>query len=261
MNAYFDITSFHSGTDKLKTEVNFEIPISEVTFDTTGSQLTGEVELRVKVWDMAMNEITEADELLRISVPNSEDAKVPAYLPGQIILTLAPGYYRFGLETIDKNSGSRGVFRTNRRLTCSSDLCLSDIQFARMISDGDENSRYRKGNLIVVPYPLHLYKKSFPIAFYFEIYGIDLDKEDFGFYSVEYTVIPTEKKRWGPIFVDQKTGISANFNASGFGSQQPMRLEINTDNLWSGRFVLRVKITDRRTRKSTEQTASFAILD
>jgi hypothetical protein len=261
MNAYFDITSFHTGTELLRTEVNFEIPVSEITFDISGTRLEGEVELRVKVWDLDMREITEADELLRISVPNTEDAKVPAYLPGQILLTLKPGYYRFGLETIDKNSGSRGVFRTNKRLTCGHDLALSDIQFARGIYEGDENSRYRKGNLIVVPYPLHLYRKSFPIAFYFEIYGIDVDKEDFGFYEVEYSVTPTGKKRWGPIFVDEETGISTSFKANGFGTQQPMRLEINTDNLWSGRFVLTVKVTDRRTRKSTEQTASFAIID
>ncbi len=261
MNAYFDITAFHTGTELLRTEVNFEIPVSEITFDTTGSMLEGEVELRVKVWDLEMKEIAEADELLRISVPNTEDAKVPAYLPGQILLTLEPGYYRFGLETIDKNSGSRGVFRTNKRLTCDTELSLSDIQFARNIFEGDQNSRYRKGNLIVVPYPLHLYRKSFPIAFYFEIYGLDLDKEDLGLYSVEYTVTPTEKKRWGLVYVDEETGISMDFNASGFGSQQPIRLEINTDNLWSGRFVLTVKVTDRRTRKSTEQTASFAILD
>ena len=219
------------------------------------------MELRVKVWGLDMKEIDEAAELLRVSVPNTDDARVPAYLPGQIIMTLDPGYYRFGLETIDRKSGSRGVFRTNKRLTCGHGLAISDIQFARRISDGDENSRYRKGNLIVIPYPLHLYRKSFPIAFYFEIYGLDVDKEDFGFYEVEYTVTPTEKKRWGLVYVDQKTGISADFKASGFGSQQPMRLEINTDNLWSGRFVLKVKVTDRRTRKSTEQTASFAILD
>ncbi len=261
MNAYFDITSFHSGTELLRTEVNFEIPVSEITFDTTGTRLEGEVELRVKVWDIDMKEITEADEILRISVPNTKDARVPAYLPGQVLLTLEPGYYRFGLETIDRNSGSRGVFRTNRRLACGPGLSISDIQFARRIFEGDQNSRYRKGGLIVIPYPLHLYRKSFPISFYFEIYGLDIDKEDFGFYSVEYTVTPTEKKRWGPVFVDQDTGISTIFNASGFGSTQPHRLVINTDNLWSGRFVLRVKVTDRRTRKSTEQTASFAILD
>ncbi len=239
MHAYFDITSFHSGTEKLRTEVNFEIPVSEITFDTTGTRLEGEVEIRVKVWDLEMNEITEAEELLRISVPNTEDAKVPAYLPGQIILTLDPGYYRFGLETIDKNSGTRGVFRTNRRLTCGDDLCLSDIQFARHISDGDENSRYRKGNLIVVPYPLHLYRKAFPIAFYFEIYGIDLDKEDFGFYEVEYSVTPTEKKRWGLVYVDQETGISANFRANGFGSSCNRTRPSFRYSLFSARLPLR----------------------
>jgi len=261
MQAYFDITSFHAGQEKLRTEVNFEIPVSEITFDTTGSRLEGAVELRVKVWDIDMNEITSGDEILRVSVPKTRNAKIPSYLAGQVLLTLKPGYYRFGLETVDRNSVSRGVFRTNRRLECCPGLSLSDIQFARSISAGDQDSRYRKGGLIVVPYPLHLYRRSFPVAFYFEIYGLALDRDDMGIYSIEYSVTPTEKKRWGPIYVDRETGISADFNASGFGSHQPMRLEIDTGNLWNGRFVLKVKVTDRRTRKSAEQTASFAIID
>ncbi|MCK4549048.1 MAG: GWxTD domain-containing protein [Candidatus Krumholzibacteria bacterium] len=261
MQAYFDITTFRADNEKLRIEINFEIPVSEVTFDTTGGRLEAEVELRVKVWDMAYNEIVEKEERVRISVPNMRNAMVPAYLPGQVLLTLEPGYYRFGLETVDINSGARGVFKSTRRLTDGPDLSLSDIQFARNIHESDEDSRYRKGSIIVIPYPLHLYLKPVPITFYFEIYGLDTDKEDFGSYKVEYSVAPEEKKRWGPVYVDQETGISAGFKASGFGSQHPMRLEINTDNLWSGRFVLRVKVTDRRTRKSTEQTASFAILD
>ncbi len=261
MQAYFDITTFQAGNGKLRTEINFEIPVSEVTFDTTGGNLEARVELRVKVWDMQYNEIAEKQERIGISVPNRRNAMVPVCLPGQVLLTLEPGYYRFGLETVDLNSGTRGVFKSSRRLTGGPDLSLSDIQFARKIHECDESSRYRKGDLIVIPYPLHLYMKPVPIAFYFEIYGLDLDDEDFGFWEIEYSVEPEEMKRWGLVLIDQDTGISAGFDVSGFGSQQPMRLEINTDNLWSGRFVLKVKVTDRRTRKSTEQTASFAILD
>jgi hypothetical protein len=261
MQAYFDLTSFQAGQEKLRTEVNFEVPVSEITFDTTGSAVEGEVDLRVKVWDIDMNEVASDSKNLRISVPKTGKPVLPTYLPGQILLTLDPGYYRFGIETVDGNSGRRGVFRTSRLLNCTPGLSLSDIQFARRIVESDQNSVYRKGNLIVIPFPLRMYRKSFPISFYFEIYGLDVDREDFGFYEVEYTVSPTEKKRWGPIFVDAETGISADFQASGYGRSHPMRLEIKTDNLWSGRFVLRVKVTDRRTRKITEQTASFAIID
>jgi len=261
MQAFFDITAFHVGQEELRTEINFEIPVSEVTFDTTGGMLEAQVELRVKVWDMEYNEITEKEEMVKISVPNRRNAKVPAYLSGQVLLSLAPGYYRFGLETIDINSGNRGVFKSSRKLNCCTDLSLSDIQFARVIHEGDEDSSYRKGALIVIPYPLRLYLKPVPVSFYFEIYGLDTDKEDYGFYEVEYSVAPMERKRWGLVYVDRETGISANFKASGLGSQQPMRLEINTDNLWSDRFVLRVKVTDSRMMKSTEHLASFAIVD
>ena len=128
-------------------------------------------------------------------------------------------------------------------------------------TEGDENSRYRKGNLIVIPYPLHLYKKSFPVAFYFEIYGIDLDKVGLRVLRVEYSVTPTEKKRWGPIYRDMGTVISSKFNASGFGSTQCERLEIDSRDLWEGSYRLRVRVMDRRTRKSVETVTSFSILE
>ena len=261
MQAYFEITSFHAGTGKLRTEINFEIPVSEVTFDTVDGRLEAGAELRVKVWDMEYNEIAEKEERIMVSVPNREDARVPAFLAGQVLLTLDPGYYRFGLETIDINSESRGVFRTNKRLTCGSGLSLSDVQFARSITDGDENSSYRKGNLIVIPYPLHLYRTSFPIAFYFEIYGLDIDEEGLGIYEIEYEVEPKEKKRWGPIYRDMGTVISSRFNASGFGTTQYKRLVIDSGKLWEGSYRLHVRVMDRRTRKSVETMTSFSILE
>jgi GWxTD domain-containing protein len=261
MQAFFDITTFQTGDGKLRTEINFEIPVSEVTFDTTGGMLEAEVELRVKVWDIEYNEIAEKQGRTGISVPNKRNAKVPVCLPGQVLLALEPGYYRFGIETVDVNSGNRGVFRSTRLISHGPDLSLSDIQFARRIHECKENGMYRKGELTVIPYPLHLYLKPVPIDFYFEIYGLDVDNENFGFWEVEYTVEPVEMKRRGLVYLDEEPEITRNFNESGLGSQHPMRLEINTDNLWSGRFVLRVKVTDRRTRKSTVQTASFAILD
>jgi len=261
MNAYFEISSFHAGQGKLRTEINFEVPVSEVTFDSRDGRLEAEAELCVKVWDIEYNEIAEKEERIRISVPDSADAKVPAWLPGQILLTLDPGYYRFGIETIDIGSGRRGVFRTSRRLTCGPGLSLSDIQFARKIGTGDLNSRYRKGTLIVVPYPLHLYRKRFPIAFYFEIYGLALDDDGMGIYEIEYEVEPKEMKRWGPIYRDMGTVISSRFNATGFGAIQRERLEIDSDELWKGAFRLRVRVMDRRTREYAETMTNFSILE
>ncbi len=113
----------------------------------------------------------------------------------------------------------------------------------------------------MIPHPVHAYRKPDPVKFYFEIYGLDLDEEDFGFWEVEYSVEPKEKKREGPVYKDVATVMSSKVNASGFGSTQHERLEIDSKDLWEGSFRLRVRVMDRRTRKSVETQTSFSILE
>ncbi|MDD3643133.1 MAG: GWxTD domain-containing protein [Candidatus Krumholzibacteria bacterium] len=261
MRAFFDIASFRAGPGKARAEVDFEIPLGEVAFDTVGTRLEAGVELRVAVRDVEYREAAARSEIVRISVPAAGGAKVPIYIPGRVLLTLDPGYYRFGIETVDMKTGRRGVFRTNRRIGRCEGFSTSDIQFARRIIESDLDSRYRKGNLIVVPYPLHVYRKPHPLVFYFEIYGLGCDPHDRSFYEVEYSIVPTRSRRRGPVFERRTTVISSSFRATGFGPDQPQRLEIDTGHLWEGPFALRVRVTDRRTRETIERVANFSILE
>ena len=187
---------------------------------------------------------------------------VPALLPGQLVLTLDPGYYRFGVETVDLESGKRGVFNASRRIgPFDGCLAISDILFAKQIVPADKPSRYTKGNITVIPHPLHLYRKPYPLTFYFEIYGLDTDKEDFAFYSIDYSIEPTKKKRSGPVLEDIVTVINSSFQTSGFGSTQPQRLEIDTSDLWEGQFRLMIKVKDRRSREVATRTSLFSVLE
>jgi len=101
-----------------------------------------------------------------------------------------------------------------------------------------------------------------PVKFYFEIYGLDVDNEDFAFWEVEYSVEPKKgKKRDGLGYKDVSTDLSAKFSTSGFGSNQTERIELATENLWEGSFRITVRVMDRRTRKSVERIAYFSILE
>ena len=261
MRAFFDICSFRAGPGKARTEVDFEVPLGEISFDTVGTRLEAEVQLRVAAWDIDFLEATTRSQTVRISIPASADAKVPIYIPGRVLLTLDPGYYRFGIETVDMKTGRHGVFRTNRQVGTCDRFSISDIQFARGIFESDVDSRYRKGTLVVVPYPLRLYRKPVPLVFYFEIYGLGCDRDDRSFYEVEYSIVPTKSRRRGPVLEERTTVISSSFRVNGFGPDQPQRLEIDTGHLWEGPFALRVRVTDRRTRETVEKIANFSILE
>ncbi len=112
-----------------------------------------------------------------------------------------------------------------------------------------------------VPHPLHAYRKPHPLTFYFEIYGLDTDREGMAFYSVEYSITPVEKRRWGPVLKEITTAVSSKFQTAGYGSTQVQRLEIATDALWEGAFKLNVTVTDRRSYEVARKSTRFSILD
>lgn len=259
---YFDITSFKGGRGKLRTEVNFEIPARELSYEAGPDGYTTDFEVRVAVYDLNMEEVVSGFEIVDIDLPELPEPGSPWLLPAQYILTLDPGYYRFGLEVRDRRTKKHGAFLASRYIAPLGDtLSVSDIQLASSITEAGSRTSFIKGVLRVIPHPVHAYRKPDPVRFYFEIYGLDVDDEDFGFWEVEYSVEPKEKKRWGPVYKDAGTVMSSKFNASGFGSTQYERLEIDSKELWEGSFRLRVRVMDRRTRKSVETMTSFSILE
>jgi len=259
---YFDITSFKGGSGKIRTEVNFEIPARELSYEQETSGWRTDFEVRVAVYGLDMEEVVSRSDVVDIDLPEKPAPDSPWLLPAQFILTLDPGYYRFGLEVMDRRSKKHGVFLSSRNVEAMGDtLCVSDIQLASSITEAGSRTSFIKGPLRVIPHPVHAYRKPDPVRFYFEIYGLDLDDEDFGFWEVEYSVEPREKKREGPVYKDVGTILSARFNSSGFGSMQNERLEIDSKELWEGSFRLRVRVMDRRTRKHVETMTNFSIVE
>jgi GWxTD domain-containing protein len=259
---FFDISSFKSGTSKLRTDVSFEIPTSETRFIRSEGLLKAQIELRVAARNLELDQVASGVDTVNVTRYGTGETDVPSHLPGQVALDLEPGYYRIGIEVIDVNSERRGVKKTNLELeSFGSGLGISDIQFASRIDEADAAQKFAKGNLRIIPHPLHAYRIPYPLTFYFEIYGLDTDNEGFSFYAVDYKITPLQKRRRGPVLEEITSIVSSKFETSGRGPQQVQRLEIATDNLWEGPFELTITVTDRRTRKSAQRSARFSVLD
>jgi hypothetical protein len=258
---YFDITSFKGGDRSLRTEVHFEVPSKSVQFIPRERGRAAEVEFRVIARDIDMREIASAKKIITPAVAG-DSLPESRLLPGQICLSLEPGYYRIGIEACDMNSDRKTGFATNIQLSpYGRNLAVSDIEFASSIEENAGSPAFAKGTLRVVPHPMHSYKIPFPVTFYFEIYGLTTDRDDLAFYKIEYRIDPLRKKRWGPVLQDVPTNISSSFETSGYGSTQAQRLSIATENLWEGPFKLIVTVTDRRTFRTATKSAKFSILE
>jgi GWxTD domain-containing protein len=260
--AVFDVSAFRGGPGKARTEISIEVPSSELSFEQSGEWQRAELELRVIARDIDLKKAAFGEDVFKVTRRRLREQGGEYLVPGLVSLTLKPGYYRLGIEVIDRFSGRRGAMKTNLVLpSLDGGLRLSDVQFASSIRETEENGAFVKGNLMVVPHPLHTYRIPSPLKFYFEIYGLDTDREGKAFYSVEYRITPLEKRRSGPVLKDMKTAISSSFNTTGYGAMQAHRLEIATANLWKSRFRLTVAVTDRRTLSTVEKTAEFKVID
>jgi len=259
---YFDIINYRDTANLVQTTVSFEIPSSEIRFIKKDGKLTGEALLSVLVRDMDMKKIASGNDTIRVIQSGGDKFRGPSHLPGQIVLNLNPGYYRIGLEALDPVSEHRGVYNTTVKIDAIDNrLSMSDIQLASMIREVDNQAKFTRGYLQIIPHPLHAYRIPYPLTFYFEIYGLDTNSEDISFYSIDYKITPLGKRRKGPVYEDVLTAISSKFEREGKGAKQIQRLEIATDNLWHGTFNLTISVMDRRTRTSVQKSARFSILE
>ena len=262
LSLYLDVTSFKKGPDSLRTEVNFEIPTEEIRFVREKGVLTAQLELRVSVRDYEMNEVALGTDSIRITYAGEGDFEGPSLIPGQVVMGLEPGYYRIAVEAIDVKSDISGVMKTNLELQAVGEkLAVSDIQFASRIDRVSDETRFVKNDLRIIPHPMHAYRIPFPLTFYFEIYGLDTDRDDFCFYSVDYKIKPLEKRRRGPILEEIAPVVSSKFKTTGSGPRQVQQLQIATENLWQGPFELSITVTDRRTLEQVEKRSRFSILE
>ncbi len=259
---FFDITAFNGGTGAVRTEFNFEVPASEVRFRRISDRLSANFRIEVLVRDMEFQEVASVSDVVTASQTGGAVWQGPGHIPGQLIMAIRPGYYRVGIEVTDIEGGRKGVYTTNIELpSMDGGLALSDIMFASSIRETGGMVKFQKGDLQVVPHPLHAYKIPYPVTIYFEMYNLDTDSGGFALYSIDYRIIPVTKRRKGPILEEPPPAISSNFETTGFGSTQIQHLEIATDNLWEGTFQLIVTVLDRRTRTTTEKRCNFSILE
>lgn len=257
---FYDIVSFRGGNKIDRIDVSFEVPMETRAAARQGAARGSKVELEVLVRDDNLLEVASGEGSIEI-IDEAGSQAASDLVPGQIVLALKPGRYHLGIEAREPNSKRRAEFKTDVDVPAyKASPCISDIQFSSGITEIEGSSRFAKGNLCVVPHPLHAYRIPAPIFFYFEIYRLDTDEDGKTFYSIEYRIVPLGKKRWGPVLLERSATVGAAFETSGHGSAQQQRLAIATDELWEGPFRLDVTVTDRRTLKTAVQSAKFSIV-
>jgi GWxTD domain-containing protein len=256
----FEIDQFKGGDSINRVEVNVEFPA--VMDPALPEDENREYAMTAVIFDTQYNEISRERTLIGLPADVWSESS-SRWIPAQLVFSLPPQYYRMAVTVEDlagRSSSYRSVVATS---SYHYDMAISDVVFCSKIVPAAQNSPFNRGALQVVPHPLRQYAVSESVPMYFELYNLDLDEDGLSSYLVEYWVIPKTPRKWGLWYMreDQEIYAASRFESSAYGSDVPLNISIDTDNLWPGEFEFHVKVTDTRTLFTTDRTATFHLVE
>jgi len=214
------------------------------------------------IFDTEYNEISRDRTVIGLPADVWTESSA-RWIPAQMVFSLPPQYYRMAVTVEDLTGRSSSYRSVVAPSSYHHDMAISDVVFCSKIAPAAQNSRFNRGALQVVPHPLRQYAVSESVPIYFELYNLDLDEDGLSSYLVEYWVIPKTARKWGLWYMREEQDVYAasRFESSAYGSDVPLNISIDTDNLWAGEFEFHVKVTDTHTLFVTERNATFHLVD
>lgn len=185
-----DAAGFATSGSETREEIYIQVPSSELAFRPAGEAFAARLEVEFAYRDTSSDApILEKTMLADLTVKTEAQARDRGEIHVlQSEFLLAPGSYRLDVKLKDVNAPQRSLplFFVRRpamgKVTLALDVPsfgdsafhVSDIEFAREISDSAGDSPFRKGEFTVVPCPERVYGLLIPeLSAYFEIYHRD----------------------------------------------------------------------------------------
>ena len=161
---------------------------------------------------------------------------------------LSSGSYSVKVELKDLNTGAIGL--TNKKMHVSkfesNIIQLSEIEFARSINRNDSKNKFVKNGIEVLPNPSRVFGIESPfIYFYSEIYNINPGDT----LIKQFSVIDYNKK-----IIDSSTKTIIAKSTSSIWVEK-----INTIKVISGKYLLKLNLTQKKTNTTVEQAADLWI--
>jgi hypothetical protein len=200
--------------------------------------------------------------------------KLQSALPGQIAhgmyldvfrYSATPDSYHvsFYARQTNVNPNRLGGFNFSARAPdyASTQLMLSDLLLAFSIAPAASEDLFTRNGLRLAPNPHRNFDRQKPVALYFEIYNLSLDKGNKTAFTIEYTVQLLEKKKSGlgkitGVFGGgTKSKISLSAEREGGSATAIETLALDLGKAEPGEFELTVAVTDRHNKKEAKTTS------
>ena len=226
-----DIACFKAEDNFSLCEVYITIPYSELSYQEEEGLLKSTYQMNLKV-ESQDKEQEIYEQLDRTSYINSyEQAESrDLHILDELGLFLEEGKYSLEVELIS-GQNKKKIQKLLQIESFDTTLSLSDIELATKIETTEEEGKFVKNGLRVIPHPQAIFGRRYPILYaYTEIYNLRENIE----YEVEYSILDTSKTVIKSLPPKKTLAEAADIAETG---------GINVAAFKEGTYILKIKVT------------------
>ena len=266
---YYDQADFRAGDDTLL-EVYLGVPHTSGHFKEKKNETRIEVERTVAFVNKETGAVLRRGGHLIFRDNGDLTARDDGFVPDMVRVRLPAGRYLMEVGVKDRMSRCHGRYRQDIVVESyrEENLRVSDLQIAWKIAADPAESRFRKGDLRVIPMPTRRFGTGQSVFVYYEIYNLTAD--DFGQtrYEVSYTIASKDSPgisglisslfRWRS---GKREQLAVTYEQLGNADEETEYVELALDNHAPGHYVLTVTVNDVNSGETAEKDTGFVIAE
>jgi GWxTD domain-containing protein len=263
-NFYYDPIAFRGQDGKTELQIDFGLPIDEVSLPDDDPSVPVLVERRFALIDAANQEV--ARDLKDVSLPITRAIRGKGLLArDRARLAIQPGPYELAVQMRRVDSKLLGVYQQSIEAHDfrGDALMLSDLQVAQHIGEATVQSdpTFVRGKLAIVTSPSRTFRSGDPVFVYFEIYN--LSRDDFGStrYEVSFSVGIKENLTQVRIRKQDGESVAVQYAQSGTETKVADYVELNIGKVKAGRYVMHMNVTDLNRGESSSRECVFRVVE
>ena len=265
---YYDLADFRGQADTASAlEIYAGIPQQAAQYLGAEEATTLDVERTVALLNKETGRVYREKGDVHFRRQGDVSQTLGAFVPDVVRLDVPPGHYRMEVKARDKRTGRRGRYRQIIHVEAypESGLRMSDLELAWRITEDNEDGKFSKGELHVVPMPTRTYGKGHSVYVYYEIYNLARDTFGRTRYRITYTVGKKGESEAGNIARlvrlrwNRQVEIEVASEQVGTDSTEVEYVALQLGQHSEGRQALQVAVTDLNTGETVTKDAGFVV--
>ena len=274
----YDIVSYKGDGDRADIEIAYMVPAVQLDTIEDGRGKHTWFNSHVVFQDVDYHRIAQVSKrigpLERPIKSDSKDDPVLKLYTGLLGMDSPPGKFRAAIEVRDEVTGRIGIFEQEYTVPAYSgdQLTMSDIKLAVSISPAEnDTTNFVRNGLLIEPNPAHLYHRTDPVHFYYEIYNLKQDPSGRTAYQVEMEVKNINRNPqnifWRIIKgidrlvkrTDGENAVLMVFENEGDRNDEYSYTSIDTGSSTTGAYLLTIRVTDKHSGQITMRNKEFVV--